>query len=167
VAARGGLSHDQNNLDPAVAEHPDQLIVYGGIGKAARNWDCFEKILQALKTLENDETLLVQSGKPIGILRTMRRLRGCSWRIRIWCRHLAKHHQPFYQLGKVFPGRHFGTKFEFARSTRGASSWVRKMPIGFPDCTNSVSSFSSVFKACKIFSKQSQLRAALPIRHRR
>ncbi len=60
----------QNNLDPAVAEHPDQLIVYGGIGKAARNWESFDKILKALETLENNETLLVQSGKPIGILRT-------------------------------------------------------------------------------------------------
>lgn len=60
----------QNNLDPGVAEHPEQLIVYGGIGKAARNWECFDKILQALTTLENDETLLVQSGKPIGILKT-------------------------------------------------------------------------------------------------
>ncbi len=60
----------QNNLDPSVAEHPDDLIVYGGIGKAARNWECFDKILSALKDLENDETLLVQSGKPIGILKT-------------------------------------------------------------------------------------------------
>jgi urocanate hydratase len=60
----------QNNLDPSVAEHPQDLIVYGGIGKAARNWESFDKILKALTTLENDETLLVQSGKPIGILRT-------------------------------------------------------------------------------------------------
>ncbi len=60
----------QNNLDPSVAEHPADLIVYGGIGKAARNWESFDKILNALKTLENNETLLVQSGKPIGILRT-------------------------------------------------------------------------------------------------
>jgi urocanate hydratase len=60
----------QNNLDPSVAEHPEDLIVYGGIGKAARNWECFDKILSALKNLENDETLLVQSGKPIGILKT-------------------------------------------------------------------------------------------------
>jgi urocanate hydratase len=60
----------QNNLDPSVAEHPQDLIVYGGIGKAARNWESFDKILQALRTLENNETLLVQSGKPIGILRT-------------------------------------------------------------------------------------------------
>jgi urocanate hydratase len=60
----------QNNLDPNVAEKPDELIVYGGIGKAARNWESFDKILQALTTLENDETLLVQSGKPIGILKT-------------------------------------------------------------------------------------------------
>jgi urocanate hydratase len=60
----------QNNLDPEVAEHPDQLVVYGGIGKAARNWDAFDKILSSLKTLENDQTLLVQSGKPVGILQT-------------------------------------------------------------------------------------------------
>ncbi|MBX2987289.1 MAG: urocanate hydratase [Bdellovibrionaceae bacterium] len=60
----------QNNLDPAVAERPEELIVYGGIGKAARNWESFDKILKTLTTLENDETLLVQSGKPIGILKT-------------------------------------------------------------------------------------------------
>jgi len=60
----------QNNLDPAVAERPEDLVVYGGIGKAARNWESFDKILEALKTLENNETLLVQSGKPIGILKT-------------------------------------------------------------------------------------------------
>ncbi|MCB9073392.1 MAG: urocanate hydratase [Bdellovibrionaceae bacterium] len=60
----------QNNLDPNVAEKPEELIVYGGIGKAARNWESFDKILSALKTLENDETLLVQSGKPIGIIKT-------------------------------------------------------------------------------------------------
>jgi urocanate hydratase len=60
----------QNNLDPSVAERPEDLVVYGGIGKAARNWECFDKILEALTTLENDETLLIQSGKPIGILKT-------------------------------------------------------------------------------------------------
>lgn len=60
----------QNNLDPMVAERPEDLVVYGGIGKAARNWESFDKILEALTKLENDETLLVQSGKPIGILKT-------------------------------------------------------------------------------------------------
>src|SRR5512147_603832 len=60
----------QNNLDPAVAENPDALVVYGGIGKAARNWDCFEAILSSLKALKEDETLLVQSGKPVGVFRT-------------------------------------------------------------------------------------------------
>ncbi len=60
----------QNNLDPMVAENPKDLVVYGGIGKAARNWESFDKILEALKNLENDETLLIQSGKPIGILKT-------------------------------------------------------------------------------------------------
>ncbi len=60
----------QNNLDPEVAENPDALVVYGGIGKAARNWPCFEAILDSLRKLEVDETLLVQSGKPVGIFRT-------------------------------------------------------------------------------------------------
>ncbi|HSI59768.1 MAG TPA: urocanate hydratase [Ideonella sp.] len=60
----------QNNLDPAVAENPDALVVYGGIGKAARDWDCFEAILATLKTLGDDETLLIQSGKPVGVFRT-------------------------------------------------------------------------------------------------
>jgi urocanate hydratase len=59
-----------NNLDPEVAEMPDELVVYGGTGKAARNWDAFEAIVRSLKELEADETLLVQSGKPVGIFRT-------------------------------------------------------------------------------------------------
>jgi len=60
----------QNNLDPDVAESPDDLVVYGGIGKAARNWDCFDKIIETLQHLEADQTLLVQSGKPVGVFRT-------------------------------------------------------------------------------------------------
>lgn len=60
----------QNNLDAEVASTPDQLIVYGGRGRAARNWDCFDAILESLRNLEPDETLLVQSGKPVGIFRT-------------------------------------------------------------------------------------------------
>jgi urocanate hydratase len=60
----------QNNLDPAVAEDPANLVVYGGSGKAARNWDCLEAILRTLRTLGNDETLLVQSGKPVGVFTT-------------------------------------------------------------------------------------------------
>ena len=60
----------QNNLDPEVAENPDALVVYGGIGKAARNWDCFEAILQALRHLKADESLLIQSGKPVGVFRS-------------------------------------------------------------------------------------------------
>ena len=59
-----------NNLDPEVAEKPQELIVYGGTGKAARNWQCFDAIVESLKNLENDETLLVQSGKPVGIFKT-------------------------------------------------------------------------------------------------
>ena len=59
-----------NNLDPDVAEHPEELIVYGGSGKAARNWECYEAIVASLKRLESDETLLVQSGKPVAVFRT-------------------------------------------------------------------------------------------------
>jgi len=59
-----------NNLDPDVAEKPDELIVYGGSGKAARNWTCYERIVQTLQRLKNDETLLVQSGKPVGVFAT-------------------------------------------------------------------------------------------------
>ncbi|MBX2907531.1 MAG: urocanate hydratase [Taibaiella sp.] len=60
----------QNNLDPEVAERPEDLVVYGGIGKAARNWESFDKILECLRNLEEDETLMVQSGKPVGVLRS-------------------------------------------------------------------------------------------------
>ncbi len=59
-----------NNLDPEVAERPDELVVYGGIGRAARDWDCYERIVDALRRLEPDQTLLVQSGKPVGVFRT-------------------------------------------------------------------------------------------------
>lgn len=59
-----------NNLDPDVAERPEDLIVYGGVGKAARNWECYHAIVRSLRSLENDETLLVQSGKPVGLFRT-------------------------------------------------------------------------------------------------
>jgi len=64
-----------NNLDPEVAEKPEDLVVYGGTGKAARNWECFHAIVRSLKALEADETLLVQSGKPVA---------GCCCAIRIW-----------------------------------------------------------------------------------
>ena len=60
----------QNNLDPEVAENPKELVVYGGIGRAARNWECFDAIVAALRTLEDDESLLIQSGKPVGVFKT-------------------------------------------------------------------------------------------------
>src|SRR5438046_5890517 len=59
-----------NNLDPDVAERPQDLIVYGGRGRAARNWEAFDAIVSALRDLENDETLLVQSGKPVGVFKS-------------------------------------------------------------------------------------------------
>jgi len=60
----------QNNLDPEVAEHPQHLVVYGGIGRAARNWECFDQILASLRDLNEDESLLIQSGKPVGVFKT-------------------------------------------------------------------------------------------------
>src|SRR3954470_5191916 len=60
----------QNNLDPRVAEAPEELVVYGGIGRAARDWESFDKIVETLDRLEDDQTLLVQSGKPVGVFRT-------------------------------------------------------------------------------------------------
>ncbi|WP_406841852.1 urocanate hydratase (plasmid) [Streptomyces sp. AHU1] len=66
----GALRMLMNNLDPEVAEHPEHLVVYGGTGKAARNWAAYNAIVRTLKTLKNDETLLVQSGKPVGVMRT-------------------------------------------------------------------------------------------------
>src|ERR1700736_2642473 len=59
-----------NNLDPEVAERPDDLIVYGGTGRAARNWACFDALVRSLRSLADDETLLVQSGKPVGVFRS-------------------------------------------------------------------------------------------------
>src|SRR5438093_3542379 len=59
-----------NNLDEEVGERPRDLVVYGGTGKAARNWECYHAIVRSLKELENDETLLVQSGKPVGVFKT-------------------------------------------------------------------------------------------------
>lgn len=69
-AQEAALRMLMNNLDPEVAEHPDKLVVYGGIGKAARNWESFDAIVKSLKELENDETLLVQSGKPVAIFKS-------------------------------------------------------------------------------------------------
>ncbi len=66
----GALRMMMNNLDPEVGERPQELIVYGGTGKAARNWDCFRAIVESLKKLENDETLIVQSGKPVAVFKT-------------------------------------------------------------------------------------------------
>src|SRR5690625_5937867 len=59
-----------NNLDPEVAEKPEELVVYGGIGKAARNWGAFDAIVRKLRTLKNNETMLIQSGKPVGVFKT-------------------------------------------------------------------------------------------------
>ena len=59
-----------NNLDPEVAEHPEELVVYGGTGKAARNWPSYDAMIRTLQTLKNDETMLVQSGKPVGVFQT-------------------------------------------------------------------------------------------------
>lgn len=68
--AEGAMRMLMNNLDPEVAEHPEKLVVYGGRGQAARNWACYDAIIETLQRLEPDETLLVQSGKPVGVIRT-------------------------------------------------------------------------------------------------
>lgn len=69
-ASEAPLRMLMNNLDPDVAEKPEELVVYGGIGRAARNWECFDKIVETLRELEDDQTLLVQSGKPVAVFRT-------------------------------------------------------------------------------------------------
>ena len=69
-AAEGALRMLMNNLDREVAENPDELVVYGGIGRAARDWDCYDKIIETLTNLDKDETMLVQSGKPVGVFKT-------------------------------------------------------------------------------------------------
>ena len=75
ISCRGWLQEAalrmlMNNLDPDVAERPDELIIYGGTGRAARSWEAFDAICRTLRTLGNDETMLVQSGKPVGVFRT-------------------------------------------------------------------------------------------------
>jgi urocanate hydratase len=85
--AEAALRMLNNNLDPAVAEKPDELIIYGGTGKAARNWESYDAIVKSLKKLDNDETLLVQSGKPVGIFRTHEH----SPRVLIANSHLVPH----------------------------------------------------------------------------
>ncbi|MBW7931946.1 MAG: urocanate hydratase, partial [Gammaproteobacteria bacterium] len=75
LSARSWLSEAplrmlMNNLNPEVAEHPEELVVYGGIGRAARDWECFDAIVDALRRLSDEETLLIQSGKPVGVFRT-------------------------------------------------------------------------------------------------
>jgi urocanate hydratase len=72
-----------NNLDPEVAERPDDLVVYGGTGRAARSWPAFDAIVRELRSLADDETLLVQSGKPVGVFRTTSGRRVSSSPIRI------------------------------------------------------------------------------------
>jgi len=86
-----------NNLDPEVAEKPEELIVYGGTGKAARNWACFEAIVASLRGLENDETLLVQSGKPVGIFRT----HAYAPRVLIANANLVGHWSNWAQFGEL------------------------------------------------------------------
>ncbi len=75
-----------NNLDPAVAERPEELVVYGGIGRAARDWESYDRIVETLKRLEADQTLLIQSGKPVGVFRHTRMRRACCWPTPTSCR---------------------------------------------------------------------------------
>ena len=91
-----------NNLDPNVAEDPDRLVVYGGTGRAARSWEAFDAIVRSLRELENDETLLVQSGKPVGKFKTHEeaRLRVVLWRT-IFCFGVMLPITPFSPLPQL------------------------------------------------------------------
>ena len=73
-----------NNLDDEVAEHPQALVVYGGIGRAARSWECYDKIVETLERLKPNESLLIQSGKPVGVFPT-RRAPVCLLQTLTWC----------------------------------------------------------------------------------
>src|SRR5262252_11229666 len=74
----------QNNLDADVAERPADLVVYGGTGKAARDWPSYHALIRTLTTLADDETMLVQSGRPVGVFRTHEWAPACCWRTRTW-----------------------------------------------------------------------------------
>ena len=88
----------QNNLDPEVAEHPDELVVYGGTGKAARDWASFDALVRTLETLKGDETMLVQSGRPVGVMQTH------EWAPRVLHRQLEPRGR-LGELGRVPPPR--------------------------------------------------------------
>ena len=177
-----------NHLDPENAERPDDLVVYGGTGKAARDWRSFDAMVRTLTTLEADETMLVQSGRPVGVMRTHewapRVILANSNLVPDWAnwpefRRLEKLGLTMY--GQMTAGSwiYIGsqgivqgtyetfaqspTRFEFAISTRGAHSWVRITPTGLPLCTSSVSSSSSVVSARTMASYASHDRAALPV----
>lgn len=96
-----------NNLDPEVAENPEELVVYGGIGKAARNWDAFHAIVDTLRNLENDETMLIQSGKPVGVFKTHKHaprvLLSNSVLVPKWANW--EHFHELYQLGLMMYGQ--------------------------------------------------------------
>src|SRR5579859_8093166 len=96
-----------NNLDPEVAERPDDLVVYGGNGKAARDWRCFDAIVETLRTMAPDDTLLVQSGKPVGVLRTTadapRVLIANSLLVPRWA--TPEHFRELEQLGLIMYGQ--------------------------------------------------------------
>src|SRR5258705_2368748 len=102
------------NLDPEVAEAPDRLIVYGGTGRAGRNWECFDAIVRSLSGLENDETLLVQSGKPVGKFRTHEE----APRVLIANSNLVGHWSNYEQFNKL---ERLGLKM-YGRMTDG--SWI-------------------------------------------
>ncbi|GEO24509.1 hypothetical protein AAC03nite_02940 [Alicyclobacillus acidoterrestris] len=140
-----------NNLDPDVAERPQDLVVYGGIGKAARNWPAFDAIVKSLRGLANDETLLIQSGKPVGIFRTHedapRVLLANSNLVPAWANWAHFHEldkKGLMMYGQMTAGSWIyigsqgilqGTYETFAEAARQhLAAWVRTQPEKFCDC---------------------------------
>ena len=114
-AQEAALRMLQNNLDPDVAERPQDLVVYGGTGRAARNWDCYHAIVRSLQALENDETLLVQSGKPVGCL-PHPRLRPARPHLQLQPR------RPLVQLGAIQRNSRSAGLMMYGQMTAG--SWI-------------------------------------------
>ena len=128
-----------NNLDPDVAERPDDLVVYGGIGRAARNWPAYHRIIATLRNMEEDETLLIQSGKPVGVLRTHRDaprvLIANSNLVPKWAdwEHFNElDRKGLMMFGQMTAGSwiYIGSRESFRAPTKHSSRWVARISAG-------------------------------------
>ena len=134
----------QHNLSPEVAENPDELIVYGGTGRAARNWECFDKILETLKRLGEDETLLIQSGKPVGVFKTHRdaprALLVNSQIVPHWADW--EHFREYERMGLTMYGQMTAGSWIYI-GTQGMVSGDLDVPVGADQQQGAVPNFSS------------------------